>query len=73
MINGIVIELLRVKVVDERVEVSEEKYGELVNEWEGKLGEAYKEYKKKQDNMEKQLGKHPHFFLYRLVDYFCNL
>ncbi|GMS89224.1 hypothetical protein PENTCL1PPCAC_11399 [Pristionchus entomophagus] len=44
------------KVVDERVEVSEEKYGELVNQWEGKLGEAYDEYKKKQEEMEKQLA-----------------
>ncbi|GMT19024.1 hypothetical protein PFISCL1PPCAC_10321, partial [Pristionchus fissidentatus] len=44
------------KVVDERVEVSEERYGELVHEWEGKLGEAYEEYKKKQEEMDKQLA-----------------
>ncbi|GMR42114.1 hypothetical protein PMAYCL1PPCAC_12309, partial [Pristionchus mayeri] len=44
------------KVVDERIEVSEEKYGQLVSEWEGKLGEAYQEYKKKQEEMEKQLA-----------------
>ncbi|CAB3402567.1 unnamed protein product [Caenorhabditis bovis] len=39
------------KVVSEKPVIDEEKFQETVKEWEGKLAEAYVEYKKKQDEI----------------------
>ncbi|GMT19282.1 hypothetical protein PFISCL1PPCAC_10579 [Pristionchus fissidentatus] len=44
------------KVCDEKVVVEPEKYEEMVEEWRGKLGDAYVEYKKKSEEMEKKLA-----------------
>lgn len=45
------------KVCESKPQVSEDKYKEMVKEWEGKLLTGYEEYKKKQDAIKAKLGK----------------
>lgn len=45
------------KVCESKPQVSEEKYKDMVKEWEGKLLTGYEEYKKKQDAIKAKLGK----------------